>query len=225
MVPWNERNQPLLVTARLELRRFRLSDAQRVRELAGDRAVADTTATVPHPYPEGAGEAWISSHAGEWQAGRGMAFAVTPRDGGDLVGAMGLRIDGANDSGTLGYWIGKPFWGRGFATEAAAAIVDYAFRVVGLNRIGATYLTRNPASGRVMEKLGMTHEGVFREATKKWGVYEDVAQRAVLRREWEQRDQRPVVIHDLSTGPASFVDGSRPEGSSFVDNRVVPDSR
>ncbi|MDQ3870046.1 MAG: GNAT family N-acetyltransferase [Chloroflexota bacterium] len=184
---WNEDAQPNLVTERLLLRPFNRSDAVDVRELAGDRAIADTTATIAHPYPEGAAEAWISTHTAEWQTGSGMTFAVTLREGGGLVGAVGLAIDRSNDSGALGYWIGRRHWGRGFATEAAGAVVDYAFRVVGLNRVEADYMTRNPASGRVMEKLGMAHEGVFREALKKWGVFEDVARRAVLKREWETR--------------------------------------
>lgn len=185
---WNEGAQPELVTERLVLRPFDSSDAARVRELAGDRVLADTTATIPHPYPEGAAEEWIAGHPGERQAGKGIVFAVTLRDGGQLLGAMGLRIDQMNDAGELGYWIGKPYWGRGFATEAAATVLDYAFAVIGLNRVEATYLTRNHASGRVMEKLAMELEGTFREAIKKWGVYEDVAQRAVLRREWQRRE-------------------------------------
>jgi ribosomal-protein-alanine N-acetyltransferase len=182
---WNDDAQPNLVTERLLLRPFQPLDAARVRELASDRAIADTTATIPHPYPEGAAEAWIASHVAGWQAGSEITFAVTVREGAELVGAVGVSISQPNQSGELGYWIGKPYWGRGFATEAAAAVLDYAFTVVGLNRVQATYLTRNPASGRVMEKLGMAHEGVFREAIKKWDRFEDVAQRAVLRREWK----------------------------------------
>jgi [ribosomal protein S5]-alanine N-acetyltransferase len=192
-MPWSDPAQPTVETERLVLRPFQTSDAARVRELAGERAIADTTATIPHPYPEGAAEAWIASHDPDWQAGRGLALAITLRDG-EFVGAIGLRIDLANDSGELGYWIGKPHWNRGFASEAALAVLDYAFTTIGLNRVAAVHLVRNPASGRVMEKIGMTQEGVLREAVKKWDIYEDVAQRAVLRREWETQKQRSTTV-------------------------------
>jgi ribosomal-protein-alanine N-acetyltransferase len=97
---------------------------------------------------------------------------------------MGLVIHRSHDSGELGYWIGKPYWGRGYATEAAAAVLDFAFGPLALHRVEATHFTRNPASGRVMEKLGMRLEGVFRDAHRKWGRYEDIAQRAILADEW-----------------------------------------
>jgi [ribosomal protein S5]-alanine N-acetyltransferase len=187
---WNDVPQPTITTERLILRPFQLSDASRVQELAGDRAIADTTATVPHPYPQGAAEAWISTHANQWSAGTAVTFAVTRAEDGELVGAVGLEINQPDRSGELGYWIGKPYWGHGFATEAAGALLDFAFATASLNRVQARHLTRNPASGRVMEKLGMAHEGLFREATKKWDAFEDVAQRAVLRRDWETR-RRP----------------------------------
>ena len=183
---------PTLQTPRLLLRPMTLADAPRVQELAGDRAIADTTALIPHPYPEGAAEAWIATHPTAWAAGHGATFAVALRAGDLLVGAMGLVIRRSQDSASLGYWIGKPFWGQGYATEAAAAVLDLAFGPLGLHRVEATHLTRNPASGRVMEKLGMRPEGVFREAILKWDRYEDVAQRAILADEWAARGPVPI---------------------------------
>ena len=176
--------QPTLGTPRLVLRPFAIADGPRVRELAGDWAIADTTAVVPHPYPEGGGEAWIATHPGAWAAGHNATFAVVRRGDDLLIGAMGLVIQRFRESGELGYWIGKPYWGRGYATEAAAAVLDLAFGPLGLHRVEATHFTRNPASGRVMEKLGMRPEGVFRQAFVKSGRYEDVAQRAILADEW-----------------------------------------
>lgn len=176
--------QPTLQTARLVLRPMVPGDGRRVRELAGDRAIADTTAMIPHPYPKGGAEHWIATQPPDWAVGRGVTFAVVLRSEDLLVGAMGLVIDRAREAGVLGYWIGKPYWGRGYATEAAAAVLDLAFGPLGLHRVEATHLTRNPASGRVMEKLGMRPEGVFRDAMLKWSRYEDVAQRAILADEW-----------------------------------------
>jgi RimJ/RimL family protein N-acetyltransferase len=176
--------QPTLDTPRLVLRPMVPADGPRVRELAGDWAIADTTAVVPHPYPEGGGEAWIAMHPAAWSAGTSVTYAVVLRAGDLLIGVMGLVIRRGRESGELGYWIGKPYWARGYATEAAAAVLDLAFGPLGLHRVEATHFTRNPASGRVMEKLGMRLEGVFRDAFLKWGRYEDVAQRAILADEW-----------------------------------------
>jgi RimJ/RimL family protein N-acetyltransferase len=180
---WNDDPQPTLPGERLVVRPFTFEDAPRVEALAGAREIADTTAHVPYPYPAGGAATWIATHSDRWAAGEGAPFAIaTPDDG--LVGAIGLIISLRRNAAELGYWIGFPYWGRGFATEAARTLLDFGFGTIGLNRIQATYFTRNPASGRVMEKLGMQTEGIFRQAERKWGVYEDVAQKAILRSEW-----------------------------------------
>ena len=177
-------DQPTLYTDRLVLRPFSLEDAPVVRRLAGERDVASTTINIPHPYEDGMAEAWIRTHRPGFERGESAVFAVTVRATDDLLGAIGLTVVTAHDRAELGYWIGKPFWGRGYATEAAAAVLAYAFDVLGLNRVHATHLTRNPASGRVMQKIGMTHEGRSRDHFKKWGVFEDVERYGILSREY-----------------------------------------
>ena len=87
--------------------------------------------------------------------------------------------------GELGYWIAKDFWGIGYCTEAAKAIVNYGFEQMNLNRIHAHHVARNPASGRVMQKIGMKQEGYFRQATVKWGKFEDEVLYAILREDWK----------------------------------------
>lgn len=179
--------QPTLATARLVLRPFRLGDAPSVQELAGAREVADTTLTIPHPYPDGLAARWIATHEPRWRDGRSVVFAVTEGAGGALVGAIGLEIDRTHDSAELGYWIARDAWNRGYATEAAGALLDFAFRTLDIHRVEARHFVRNPSSGRVMQKLGMTLEGVHRQSLKKWGVFEDAARYAILRREWLDR--------------------------------------
>lgn len=119
-------------------------------------------------------EAWISGHRPGWDRGELATFAITQAEAG-LVGAIGLRIEPAHERAELGYWIGVPFWRRGYATEAAAAVIEFGFRELGLHRIYATHLTRNPASRRVMQKLGMEFEGCRRQHLLKWGQHEDIA--------------------------------------------------
>jgi len=105
-----------------------------------------------------------------------------------LIGAIGLTIDRELDKAELGYWVGKPFWGNGYATEAARLIVDYGFNQLHLNRICAKHFVRNPASGRVMQKIGMVHEGTARQDTIKWGAYEDLHLYGLLKSEWQPID-------------------------------------
>ena len=172
--------QPILVTDRLLLRSFDLADAPEVQRLAGDYAVAATT-LLPYPYPAGLAGIWIASLREGIDRGDVAAFAVTLAPAGRLIGGVRLQIDGENARGELGFWVGRPFWGRGYATEAARAVIEYGFSVLNLHRIYAMHFSRNPASGRVMEKCGMVHEGRFREHVRKWGVFEDVDLRGILR--------------------------------------------
>lgn len=172
---------PTLSTERLILRPFSPDDADAVARLAGAVEVASTTLSIPHPYPEGAAAAWIAGHAESFAQGRAVPFAITLRSDGALAGAIGLEIDPEHLHAELGYWIAVPFWGRGYATEAARAMVRYGFEELGLHRIFAAHFTRNPSSGRVLEKIGMIHEGHRRGHLRKWGVLEDIEEYGLLR--------------------------------------------
>lgn len=171
---------PEIETERLLLRPFRLADAPEVQRLAGAREVAAGTLTIPHPYPDGAAEEWISSTA---QNADAVDFAIERFEDGALIGAIGLRYERAHDRAELGYWIGVPFWGNGYATEAATAVLRAAFETE-LNRVYAVHFATNPASGRVLQKIGMTHEGTLRAHVLKWGEYRDIEAYAILRSAW-----------------------------------------
>jgi len=176
--------QPILRTTRLTLRPFEVDDALGVQLLAGAREVADTTLHIPHPYPSGAAEQWIATHAGEWANGTGATYAITDGTTGELIGAIGLTIAPPHARGELGYWIGLPFWNRGYCTEAALTMLELGFGLLGLHRIQARHLTRNPASGRVMQKIGMQPEGINRHWMRKNERFEDLAMYAILADEW-----------------------------------------
>jgi ribosomal-protein-alanine N-acetyltransferase len=181
--------RPTLTTERLILRPFVLEDAADVQRLAGDRAIADTTLNIPHPYEDGMAEQWISRHQGIFDEDKGVTFAVTGKDGGHLIGAISLLgINRRFSRAELGYWIGKPYWNRGYCTEAGLAVLEYGFDEMGLNRIHATHLARNPASGRVMVKLGMTREGMQRQHASRWDRFEDLVLYGILAREWRSRE-------------------------------------
>lgn len=178
---------PIIETERLVLRPFSLADAPAIQRLAGERDIASTTLTIPHPYPDGAAEQWIGKHQEAFSRGEALDLAVTRRLDGALVGAVGLRIEAEHAHAEMGYWIGKPYWGRGYCTEAAGAVVRYGFEALGLNRIYACHFRRNPASGRVMQKIGMAYEGCRRGHLRKWGQFEDLATYGILKEEYEAR--------------------------------------
>lgn len=185
-------SQPSIETQRLVLRQFRLTDAAVVQHLAGDRAKADTTLNVPHPYEDGIAEAWIETHRPGFEAEKLATFAIVLRDSDELIGAIGLRLDRPFDKAEFGYWVGKSIWNQGYATEAAKAILEYGFVDLRLNRISARHLARNLSSGRVMQKIGMRLEGKARQHTMKWGKYEDLILYGILRENFQAEDSSYV---------------------------------
>jgi RimJ/RimL family protein N-acetyltransferase len=132
-------------------------------------------------------QAWIATHAQLHTEDRALTLAIEVREENRLCGAIGLRLAREDRHAELGYWIGVADWGRGFCTEAAAAVLDYGFKSLGLHRVFASYFARNPASGRVMEKLGMAREGLLRGHVRKWGVFEDLVVQGILREQWRSR--------------------------------------
>src|SRR5687768_15839846 len=176
--------QPTLDTARLVLRPFTLADAPEVRRYVSERDIAAMTLSIPHPYPDDGAEKWIGTHAAKYGEGWLASFAITERESGALAGAIGLHVEPAHGRAELGYWIGKPFWGRGYATEAGRAVLRFGFETVGLNKIYAAVFIKNAASDRVLRKLGMKWEGRLREHDLKWDVYEDIDVYAMLLSEW-----------------------------------------
>lgn len=173
-----------MTTVRLLLRPFDLADAPVVQTLAGDKEIAATTLNIPHPYENGVAEKWIASLARNFAAGRSVTFAVTRRNDKMLMGAIGLEISRKHRHAEIGYWIGKPFWNQGYCTEGVKALLQYGFDILDLQRIFAHHLTRNPASGRVMHKVGMVHEGCLRKHVLKWNVFEDLEVYGLLEHEW-----------------------------------------
>lgn len=183
---------PQLYTRRLQLRPFRIADGPTVERLAGDRAVADTTLNIPHPYPEGGGAQWIATHADGWNRGERLTLAICSRDDTEpLLGAVSLHISPQHSHGEIGYWVSANDWGKGYATEATEALVEYALTTLRLHRVYGRHFTRNVASGRVMQKVGMQLEGINRDAFEKWSKFEDVAMYSILDSEWVARSQNP----------------------------------
>ncbi len=147
-----------LETKRLVLRPFYETDALKVKSLAGDKRIADVTAHIPHPYPEGLAEKWISDHALKWAKAELASFAIILKESDLLIGCVSLK-NITKSEGELGFWVGTEYWNKGFCTEACCSVVDFGFNYFELNRIYAHHLTRNPASGKVLVKSGLINIG------------------------------------------------------------------
>ena len=181
---------PRVETQRLVLRPLGLDDARDVQALAGDFAIADTTARIPHPYEDGMAEAWIASLAEAIRPHRESVFGIEERASGRFVGTVGLVSPGEDGDAELGYWIGRPYWNQGFATEAARVVVDFAFEYIGSARVHAHHFSRNPSSGRVLQKLGFRYRGARRNFEVAPDRFEDVELYELAKKEWETLPRR-----------------------------------
>jgi ribosomal-protein-alanine N-acetyltransferase len=179
---------PEIRTERLLLRPQQPADLDAIMELASRREVAATT-FVPHPYSAAYARDWIRKSEEDRAAGRAHGFAITELETGRLVGVVGLHVDAEHRRAEIGYWIGLPFWGRGFATEAALAVTDYGFETLELERIFGQHFAENPGSGRVLEKAGFSYEGLLRGHVLKWGERKDVAIYGLMRSDRPQRER------------------------------------
>lgn len=175
----------MLETERLRLRSLEMADAPRLQELAGAYEVASTTLNIPHPYPDGAAEDFIYWARRQVITGEGFHFAIVHRDNNLLIGVISLTLYNEHRRAELGYWIGVPYWNRGFATEAARRLVRYGFEELRLNRIFAACYPANLASARVLQKAGMHYEGTLRQHVVHFGTPRDAAYYGILREEWQ----------------------------------------
>jgi RimJ/RimL family protein N-acetyltransferase len=192
--------QPTLVTERLVLRPLDLTDAPTVQRLAGEKDIASTTRLIPHPYPPGMAEQWIGTLPELYQQAEMINWGIA-MDGGLLLGTIRLTLNPVDNHAEMGYWVGKPYWNNGYCTEAARAVVNYGFEKLDLERIYANYLARNPASGRVLSKLGMVQEGLLRRHRRKFGRYEDLVVCGLTRSEWQQGKKQALRVSMPTSEP------------------------
>ncbi|SEO24981.1 GNAT family N-acetyltransferase [Paenibacillus sp. OV219] len=161
-------------TERLLLRPFVPRDATDVQRLAGEEAVARTTLSLPHPYPDGAAQMWIDFRTDAARHGHGYTFAIVHKEFHTLMGCISLNMTSEHKRGEIGYWLGQSFWGNGYTTEALIQILQFGFKTIKLNRIWGAAMTKNPASSAVMLKAGLKHEGLFKQHIRKWDQFEDI---------------------------------------------------
>ena len=151
----------MIETPRLRMRSYRINDLADLVALAGNWEISRWTGTIPHPYTETDGLDWIAKVQENHATGRPSRFAIALKQTDRLIGGVGL--DGSTGDGSeepaLGYWLGQPYWGNGYAREAAAAIINYGFRVLSLETIRAHTDPGNAASQKVLLACGLKRIG------------------------------------------------------------------
>ena len=183
--PWGYRFMNILSTARFFLRPYQSSDGDAVWQVISRPEIYATTNAIPKDFPRQRVEWWFAFLENTRRNGTGFEFGVFERETGAYLGNCGLvNVNPRQYSGVLTYFIHPQWWGRGVATEASAAVLDFAFGTLGLVRVGGSCMACNPASRRVMEKLGFQWEGTGRRELYKDGIFHDVHHLSLLAEEW-----------------------------------------
>lgn len=173
-------NFPKIETERLILSQLKEEDLPFVVDYLQDKIFSDLTSNIPYPYRQEDAEFWLKMSKEAFEKGSGFTFAIRDKDE-KIIGAIGLH-DRGEGKAELGYWMAKTYWNQGFVTEAAKAVLDFGFKELTFNKIFATHFLHNPASGKIMEKIGMKKEEILHQHIKKDGKYFDIALYSVLKK-------------------------------------------
>lgn len=169
-----------ITTEKLILRPFVAADLPVIVELLNDEQVTRSTHAWTVPFTEDYAARWIAGDPRYVEAEGRDIFAITDRASGELYGFICLLGELADNRAEFGYALGRRYWGRGIATEATKALIDFGFQVRKYHKVYARHFVTNPASGRVMQKCGMQFEGTQLSHDYKDGHYEDVSSYGIL---------------------------------------------
>lgn len=175
---------PTLTTERLLLNSFQETDIPSLTLYANNDKISEMTSNIPHPYTEKDAEMWIDNTKKGFEKNALYAFAIRLKNSEDFIGGIGLSVNNSYNHAELGYWLGEPFWGKGYATEAAKKVLHFGFNELQLHRIYATHFAHNPASGNILQKIGMKPEGILKEHIKKGAAYVNLVQYGVTATQW-----------------------------------------
>lgn len=147
-------------TDRLILRNVQLSDVDQLLEYAGNPSVVDMmNGSIPLAYTHEIATKWVLKHANDTIYSQSISWGIILKTSNTLIGSIQLRLDESRKTAYLSYWVGKPYWNQGIATEAGKCVIEFGFTKIILEKIEAEHFRRNPASGQVLLKLGFQHIG------------------------------------------------------------------
>lgn len=172
---------PNLASERLLLRAPEATDTDAIAHLANNINVAAKVSRMPHPYTIGDAENFVARVA-SGAMGK-CVYAVTRNEGRDLIGCCGLQTEeGVHNGLEIGYWLGEPYWNKGFATEAAQTLIDFGFRHFDVDFIDGRVRVMNIASRRVLQKCGFQFQGT--------GMAPSLALGGMVAVEWFRLDRK-----------------------------------
>ncbi|PCI38047.1 MAG: GNAT family N-acetyltransferase [Thiotrichales bacterium] len=167
--------QPKLRTTRLLLRPLQASDVPEVQRIVADPAVAKFAGNIiPCPCPDDWSRGWIAEQNNNFVDGESICFAIIENHENVFLGTVRLEIYGSENRADLGYWLAQEQWGKGYATEAAMRMVQYAFHDLHLQKITGGHVNSQLDSGRVLQKIGMEPAGHTQQKIHKNGAMLDV---------------------------------------------------
>lgn len=179
---------PTIMTKSLKMRALNLSDAKIITDLANDKEVAKNAYTFPYPCTEEFTIPWITTLAEAWEVHKFLTLGVETKKEKELIGAICLNINSVFEHAEIGYWSGRPYWGKGYSTEAHQGMLHYGFGIHKLHRIFGHCLVTNLAIKNIcLNKLYMKHEGRFREHIKRHKEFVDVNVYGILDEEYNHR--------------------------------------
>lgn len=174
-----------LQTERLTLRPLTYGDVTFIHAVARVRKIADTMISIPHPYPDDEARRYVARQLAEFEAGHSVTFVIERRVDSVLSGIIEIRaIEREHSQAELSFWLAVEAWGQGYMSEALKPILRFGFEELGLNRLYAYHMIRNPGSGKVLQRIGFVQEGLLRQRVRKWRKFEDVALWAMLKSDW-----------------------------------------
>lgn len=168
------KNFPEIETERLFLTELKAEDIPEIVKYASNKSISDFTLNLPFPYSEKDAVYWINLANQGFKNGTNLIFGIRLKPDNNFIGGIGLTIERKFNRAEIGYWIAEPFWRKGYTTEATKSIIKFGFDNLDLNKFTSSHLAKNPASGKVMEKSGMTKEGELKEHILKNSEYHDL---------------------------------------------------
>jgi ribosomal-protein-alanine N-acetyltransferase len=181
---------PRLETPRLVLRELAERDLPIIATLANDADIAGNTLNIPYPYSEADAVAWRVLAQQGFRLGSAFTFAIELKQTQLFVGSIGMQLERRFDRAEVGYWLSKAYWNQGLVTEALTEVLRFGFEELSLNKVFATHLAHNVASGRVMLKSGMLKEAELVQHVKREAQYYDLWQYRLTRQEYEQLKEK-----------------------------------
>lgn len=175
-------NLPILSTERLILSQPIISDLEDVvYQMNSTSEISENTLTLPFPYKEEHAHFWFKMAEEGFEKKDAFIFGIREKENLKLIGGIGLHLDLGNNKAEVGYWLGKSFWNKGYASEALQKVLKFGFEELNLNKIYASHFLHNPNSGRVLEKNGLEFEAVLKQEILKNGKYLDLKRFGLLK--------------------------------------------